>query len=298
MRSPADAAAPGPTAAPGPAAAAPGVAAAAPAGPAAFFAGRRAGGGPGLGLFLNAGDPPLPVLADVVAMLDERRVDCLELAVPFPDSVTDGPVIRASAGRALARGVTADAVLGFVAAVRPRLAHLRIALLADFHHTVRPAGAPEFLRRVHGCGADGVLVHGAPPRWRPRLHETSAALGLPVVATCYATSPPAVVAQAAREATAFVYLVAHYGRSGTAPAPDHAALTATLAGLRARTGAPVAVGFGVRDGRDVAAVGRLGADAALVGSAAVSHVAHAQAVGGNPVDGLERFVHQLRAATT
>ena len=38
---------------------------------------------PGLAVFLNAGDPPLPILRDVILLLDECRVDCLELAVPF-----------------------------------------------------------------------------------------------------------------------------------------------------------------------------------------------------------------------
>jgi len=78
-----------------------------------FFAERPAGR-PGLAVFLNAGDPPLDVLRELVLMLDASRVDCLELAVPFPDSPSDGPVIRESANRALADGVDRDAVLGFV----------------------------------------------------------------------------------------------------------------------------------------------------------------------------------------
>ena len=48
-------------------------------------------GRPGLALFLNAGDPPLDVLRELVLRLDELKVDCLELAVPFPNSPSDGP---------------------------------------------------------------------------------------------------------------------------------------------------------------------------------------------------------------
>ena len=49
---------------------------------AAFFADRPPGR-TGLAVFLNAGDPPLDVLRELVRLLDDCRVDCLELAIPF-----------------------------------------------------------------------------------------------------------------------------------------------------------------------------------------------------------------------
>jgi tryptophan synthase alpha chain len=88
------------------------------------------------------------VLRDVVAMLDDLQVDCLELAVPFPDSFTDGPVVRRSASRALARGVDLPAVLGFLADAADGLRHTKIALLADWSHTVKPAPIADFVARI------------------------------------------------------------------------------------------------------------------------------------------------------
>src|SRR5690348_14343613 len=100
----------------------------------AFF-GERAPGRPGLALFLNCGDPPLETFRELVLMLDESKVDCLELAIPFPNSPSDGPVIRESASRALERGVDREAVLDFVQSVRPELSHMKIALLADWSYS-------------------------------------------------------------------------------------------------------------------------------------------------------------------
>jgi tryptophan synthase alpha chain len=238
-----------------------------------FFPRRR--GRAGLALFVNAGDPPLDVLADVVRMLDEAGVDCLELAVPFPDSVTDGPVIRRSADRALAAGVGLDETLGFVAAVRGRLRHLRIALFADWSHTVRPLSLRSTIGRVADSGADGLLVHALPPRARPAYHRAAQEAGLPVVTTCYAGSDGEVMAEAAAHVSAYLYLVAHYGRSGTAPAGGYGPLAGAIARLRDATAAPIAVGFGIRSAEDVARVHDLGADAAVVGTAAVSVVERA-----------------------
>jgi tryptophan synthase alpha chain len=255
-----------------------------------FFTGRR----PGLALFLNAGDPPLPVLRDVVLALDEQEVDCLELAVPFPNSFTDGPVVRRSATRALAEGVDLDSTLKFIGSVSDQLRHLKIALLADWSHTVKPRSLDWFLERVAAVPVDGLLLHGLPPRLRAEYHEAAVEHAVPIVTTCYPNSATEVVAEAAQRAAAYVYLVARYGRSGTQSDQDFTELRGTLAALRRTATAPIAVGFGVRDRHDVAAVGELGADAAVIGSAAVARVERALEDNLDPVHALTRFVNELK----
>lgn len=261
-----------------------------------FFTRRRDTGGYGLALFLNAGDPPLPVLADLVSMLDECGVDCLELAVPFPDSVTDGPTIRRSARRALDQGVGLAEVLEFVARVRPSLRGLRIALLADWSHSIRPRPLAPVVGEIAESGVDGLLLHALPPKLRPEYHAVTSAAGLPIVTTCYhGVSTHQVMDTAAANASAYLYLVAHYGKSGTTATPDHPALAATIASLRARTSAPIAVGFGVRARRDAEEVAACGANAVIVGSAGVERVERALADNGDVVAEFRSFVRTIAA---
>jgi tryptophan synthase alpha chain len=257
-----------------------------------FFSGRRAGR-PGVVLFLNAGDPPFDVFRELVLMLDECGVDCLELAVPFPDSPTDGPVIQESARRALDQGVDLEAVLAFVESVRPELSHLKIALLADWSYTIKGTPLREMLERVQSAGADGLLIHGLPPRLRPEYYEAAEATGLPIVTTCYATSDEGVLHDAADHASAYIYLVSAYGRSGTVGPPDHGALVPVLETLRERTEVPIAVGFGVKDRSHIEGVGAVGADAAIVGSVCVARVADAQAAGRDVVEDFRELVGEL-----
>ncbi|WP_446040727.1 tryptophan synthase subunit alpha [Streptomyces sp. SID1121] len=264
-----------------------------------FFPRAGTGGeGPGLALFLNAGDPPLDVLADLVRMLDDEGVDCLELAVPFPDSVTDGPVIRRSASRALALGVGLDEVLEFVAAVRPGLRTLRIALLADWSHSLKHRDLAATTRTIADSGVDGLLVHALPPRLRAAHLAAAREAGLPVVTTCYQQSPPATRAEAAAQATAYLYLVAHYGRSGTAPATGHADLAGTVTALRAHTTSPIAVGFGVRTRQDVEAVRACGADGVIIGSAGVATIEQALDQGDDVVRAFRDFVRSVSPIPT
>jgi tryptophan synthase alpha chain len=259
---------------------------------AGFFA-DLAPGRPGLALFLNAGDPPLDVFAELVRMLDANRVDCLELAIPFPNSPTDGPVIRESADRALADGVDTQGVLDFIQRIRPELSHLKIALLADWSYSIKPAPMPEFLERVKAAGADGLLVHGLPPRLKQQYYEAAASVGQPIVTTCYANSDPAVIAEAADHGSAYIYLVAHYGRSGTVGPPDHSTLVPVLGALRERTNVPVAVGFGVKKRADIDGLAEVGADAAIVGSAGVACVAAARANGRDVIEDFRGFLAEL-----
>jgi tryptophan synthase alpha chain len=259
---------------------------------AGFFA-DRAPGRPGLALFLNAGDPPLDVFRELVLMLDEARVDCLELAVPFPNSASDGPVIRESASRALADGIGTDAVLGFVEQIRPSLSHLKIALLADWSYSIKRTPMPEFLERVKDSGADGLLVHGLPPRLRQGYYEAAAHAGMPIVTTCYSSSEPPVLDEAADHGSAYIYLVAAYGRSGTVGPPDHSVLVPVIERLRARAQVPVAVGFGVKDRSHIEGLGEVGADAAIVGSTCVARVAAAREAGRDVVEDFRGLLVEL-----
>jgi tryptophan synthase alpha chain len=257
-----------------------------------FFADRQPGR-PGLALFLNAGDPPLDTFRDLVLMLDEARVDCLELAIPFPNSASDGPVIRASASRALEDGVDRETVLEFVHTVRPELSHLKIALLADWSYSIKRTPIREFLEMVQVAGADGLLVHGLPPRLRADYYAAAKAVGQPIVTTCYATSDPAVLTEAAEHGSAYIYLVAAYGRSGTVGPPDLNTLTPVLETLRQQTDVPIAVGFGVKDRSHIDGLGAVGADAAIVGSTCVARVTDARAAGRDVVEDFRGLLVEL-----
>jgi tryptophan synthase alpha chain len=238
----------------------------------------------------------MDVFKELVLHLDRCRVDCLELAIPFPNSPSDGPVIRESAARALDRGVDSEEVFSFIEDIRPELSHLKIALLADWSHSIKPTPLPEFLERVKASGADGLLVHGLPPRLREQYYEAAAKTGQPIVTTCYATSEQPVLDEAAEHGSAYIYLVAAYGRSGTVGPPDPDALRSVIAGLREKTDTPIAVGFGVKKRKDIEAMGEIGADGAIVGSACVARVAAAQAEGRNVVEDFHGLLVELGQA--
>jgi tryptophan synthase alpha chain len=260
----------------------------------AFFA-EVPEGRPGMALFLNAGDPPLGKFEELVVLMDELGIDCLELAVPFPNSATDGPVIRASADRALENGTDLEAVLEFVERVGPQLQHMKIALLVDWSYSIKPQPIGEFVARVKAANADGLLVHGMPPRLREAYYAAAAEAGQPIVTTCYATSERPVLEEAAEHGSAYIYLVAAYGRSGTVGPPDHSTLVPVMEALRETATVPIAVGFGVKTKDHIDGLGEVGADAAIVGSACVKCVTDALANGRDVTEDFRALLLDLGA---
>ena len=242
---------------------------------------RRASGDEvGIILFLHVGDPPGEELIDLLLACDEFGIAAVELAVPFPDSPTDGPTIRRSANRALQAGADLESALGIVRTVSPQLRQTRLVLLLDWAWTVRPRGLEPTLAAAAAAGADGILLHGMPPKERANTISVAHSVGMPIVTTCYHRhSSPSVLAQAAREATSYVYLVSRFGRSGSTAELDVTGVTDTVTEIRRHGDAPIAIGFGVSSRREVEQVGQTGADVAIIGSAAVLAVEEGLAEG-------------------
>ena len=99
--------------------------------------------------------------------------------------------------------------------------------------------------------------------------------------------------EAAEHGSAYIYLVAHYGRSGTVGPPDHSALVPVMARLRENTDVPIAVGFGVKNRGHIESLGEVGADAAIVGSTCVARVTDALAAGRDVVEDFRGLLEEF-----
>lgn len=208
------------------------------------------------------GDPDLATTRALLRCCLDLGIDLVELCLPFPNAFTDGATLRRAHARALASGAGLEDALGLIA---DHAGRIEMILLADTSHSLRPAGFASVCAAAAQAGAAGILPHGLPPRLAVPFHTAAAAANLPVVGTLYAGAGEEQRRAAAQRASAFLYLVSAYGRSGgAAPAvPVGPEITA----LRPLTPRPIALGFGLRSRADVAAAFAAGADIAIVGSA-------------------------------
>ena len=238
--------------------------------------------------FIAAGDPSLEATAAVLRALQDRGVaDLVELGVPYSDPIADGPIIQASYQRALAAGVSPQAILDMVAGLRKGGLELPICLMTSYSLVYRP-GMEGFVARAAQAGIDGLIVPDLPADEAEPLSVALAEKGMAHVLLVAPTTPPERRERIFRLATGFIYCISVTGITG-----ERTALPATLEeyirGVKKAAKVPVCVGFGISRPEHVAAVTKF-ADGAIVGSAIVRHMAdHA----GDPPDALAKAVADL-----
>ncbi|KAM0899015.1 hypothetical protein ACQ4PT_021567 [Festuca glaucescens] len=106
--------------------------------------------------YITAGDPDLATTAEALRLLDSLGADVIELGMPSPDPSADGPVIKASAQRALAAGATTDAVMAMLKEVTPDLS-CPVVLFSYFDPIVR-RGTASFAATAKDAGVKGELL--------------------------------------------------------------------------------------------------------------------------------------------
>ena len=236
------------------------------------FADLRAAGRKGLVPFVTAGDPHPDWTVPVLHALVAAGADLIELGVPFSDPMADGPVIQRASERAIARGVGLRKVLALVRGFRERDAATPVVLMG-YLNPVEMYGYPRFLADAQAAGVDGVLLVDAPPEESDALAPGLAAHGIAQIVLVAPTTADERLLRSAKAARGFLYYVSFAGITGA----DRLALDGVrerVERLRAAASVPVAVGFGVKEPEQAAAIARF-ADAVVVGSALVERLAGA-----------------------
>ncbi|MCA9545319.1 MAG: tryptophan synthase subunit alpha [Myxococcales bacterium] len=148
---------------------------------------------------------------------------------------------------------------------------------------------PAIGERLAAAGIDAVLVVDLPPEHAPELRAPVEAAGVGWVSLVAPTTPASRLPAVARSASAFVYAVALRGVTGATLEIDEE-LVARLDAIRAHTARPVAVGFGVREPAQAAALAPY-VDGVVVGSAFIEAAEQGPAA-------LAAKVSAIRAALT
>lgn len=223
--------------------------------------------------YITAGDPSLEATEAIVLALADAGATIIELGVPFSDPVADGPVIQAASERALARGVRLGDVLELAHRLRARTeAGL---LLFSYFNPIFHFGLEHFAREASAAGCDGVLVTDLIPEEAEPYRGLAQGAGLDTVFLAAPTSPEVRLAAIAKASTGFIYAVSRLGVTGARDQVSSSA-EALVARLRRHTALPIALGFGLARGAQVAEVARF-ADAAVVGTALVDAIARVPA---------------------
>lgn len=241
----------------------------------ARFAALKAEGRAAFVAYLMAGDPDEATALEILKGLPAAGVDIIEVGFPFSDPMADGPSIQAGALRALAKGMTLRKTLDAIAAFRKGDDATPIVLMG-YTNPLVTWGYEAFARDAAQAGVDGLIIVDTPPEEADDLADALDRHGVSLIRLATPTSDDERLKTVVRRTSGFVYYVSVAGVTGGKEA-DAVSVAPAVVRIRAASGLPVAVGFGIKTPERAAAIAKV-ADAVVVGSALVDEVAESLAV--------------------
>jgi len=227
-----------------------------------------AAGRPALIGYLPAGFPTVEGGIEAITAMVDAGVDAVEVGFPYSDPVIDGPVIQRATEAALAAGVRPADVLRTV----ERVAALGVpAVVMTYWNPMERYGVARFARDLAAAGGAGLITPDLIPDEAGEWIAASDEHGLDRIFLVSPSSTEARVRSTTAACRGFVYATALMGVTGARDQVSSDA-PALVERVRAVTRTPVAVGLGVRDGAQAAAIGAF-ADGVIVGSALVAALA-------------------------
>jgi tryptophan synthase alpha chain len=233
------------------------------------FAGLKSAGRKALIPYITAGDPSAASTVPLLHGMVEAGADILEIGVPFSDPMADGPAIQRSSERALKNGIGLSDVLGLVSQFREKDSTTPVVLMG-YANPVEAMGVERFVAAAKAAGVDGVIVVDYPPEECGPFADLCGTAGIDCIFLLAPTSTDARIREVARAGTGYLYYVSLKGVTGV-KSVDAAEVAAQLPRLRAASGLPIGVGFGIKDAESARAIGQI-ADAVIIGSRIVQEI--------------------------
>jgi tryptophan synthase alpha chain len=239
---------------------------------AARFAALKGEGRAAFVAYVMAGDPDAATALSILKGLPAAGADLIEVGFPFSDPMAEGPPIQRAAQRALAKGMTLKGTLDLVRSFREG-DEVTPIILMGYTNPLVTWGYEAFAHDAAEAGVDGMIIVDTPPEEAGPLADALDDAGVALIRLATPTSDDARLKTIVRRTSGFVYYVSVAGVTGVKEA-DAAVVAPHVERVRAASGLPVAVGFGIRTPELAAAIARV-ADAAVVGSALVDEIAEA-----------------------
>ena len=236
----------------------------------ARFAALKAEGRAAFVTYIMAGDPDYATGLEILKGLPAAGADVIEVGFPFSDPMAEGPPIQRAALRALDNGMTLSKTLAMIAEFRQGDQTTPIILMGYANPLIN-RGFETFARDAGQAGVDGLIVVDIPPEEADPLADALDAEQLSLLLLSTPTSDDARLKVILRRTSGFAYYVSVAGFTGVKEA-DADVVAPHVERVRAASGRPVAVGFGIKTPERAAAIARV-ADGVVVGSALVEEIA-------------------------
>ena len=208
------------------------------------------------------GYPDFEASFRIVETMVESGVDLMELQIPFSEPIADGPVILRANQESLAQGTKVAQCIDFAKKVAEQFDIP--FLFMSYYNILFKYGMGRFTQTMAQTGIKGAIVPDLPPEEGTEYLDAMEEHDLAPIFIFSPTTPDERMKYLASFGKGFIYCVARKGVTGV-DTDFSEQLKNYLARCRKATDLPLALGFGVKEKKDVDFL-RGKADIAVVGS--------------------------------
>ncbi|SDO96784.1 tryptophan synthase, alpha chain [Desulforhopalus singaporensis] len=230
------------------------------------------------------GYPSFDANRKIVAQMVENGVDCIEMQIPFSEPMADGPVILKANQDSLAAGTRVADCIEFGREMAAT--HDIPFLFMTYYNILFKYGEEKFFDDCSKAGIQGLIIPDLPPEMGRDFLQLAKSRQVAPIFIFAPTSTPQRMAYLGKTGDGFIYCVARRGVTGK-KSEFGEDFSSYLATCRKSTTLPIAVGFGIQDSEDVAAL-KGKADIAVIGSQTI------RLVDEKGVDAVGPFIAGLR----
>lgn len=217
--------------------------------------------------YVPAGFPSVSGAIEAAIAMAEAGTDIIEIGLPYSDPLIDGAVIQDAVHRALTGGVRVADVLS---TVREVAASGVATLVMTYWNPVDSFGVREFAAELARAGGSGMITPDLTPEEAGPWLAAAAEHDLDRVFLVAPSSSRRRIELITSACGGFVYAASLMGTTGTRDVVSNQAGD-LVRRVKDCTSLPVAVGLGVRDGRQAAEIAGF-ADGVIVGTAFVQRL--------------------------
>lgn len=221
----------------------------------------------GLMTHLVVGYPSLEITESLVKVMEDAKVDFIELQIPFSDPLADGPIIMKACEKALENGVKVKDAFELASRLSKQV---KIPLLfMAYYNTIFKYGTKKFCQDAKRVGVSGLIIPDIPieEEYREHFIKYCKEAGLKNIRIISPASTDERLQKNAQVADGFIYCTARQGITGSQKELDPQVAT-FLKNVRKYFKIPIAVGFGISNKERVEAIKPF-ADIAIMGSAII-----------------------------
>jgi tryptophan synthase alpha chain len=214
--------------------------------------------------YFNAGDPDLDTSFDIIKDLPNSGVDIIEIGMPFLDPAGDGPIIELSSKRAVKAGISLVKIFKLINNFRENDNETPIVLMGYFNPIFK-YGIEAFIRDAKSCGVDALLIVDLPTEEEQEILPYCKKYNIDIIKLITPNLSEDRIEKNVKNAGGFLYLVSVLGITGTKES-NIEQCEKQIEKIKKFSNLPIAVGFGVRDRKQISKLRAIGADAVVVGS--------------------------------